>query len=843
MRLKVLFSAIGLILAMILSGLCWAQCPEEPNDLGECDTLHVVPWSETDTCYVVNFPTPDTICINEPGENFPCFLFVHLLVTHDANPLPDDPTTEDSISAFVIPLTFWHQSTGGADSLIFPFGNPVNPNAWNNSIISPYTPMDKSMFRHFVDPHNTSDTTYNRMLQMVEAGQAAWNVFTDVDSLASDGDSGHVFLGLTILDPNSQRWWEGDTTLLATLTFKVSDTMHVGIDSAFWPPASNFTFTRYDAVIYFPRHHLPLTIWVGPPRIVVTSPNGGESWMVGETYDITWISENFTGADVKLEFSADGGYSWMTIIGSTPNDGAYLWTIPDTTSDSCRVRVSDAEDGDPYDISDSNFSITYQPDFTIDAIPDTQWVKQGDSASFEVILTDLYGFTSACTLTVTGLPELATGEFDPAVIIPTDTSTLTIGTDSLTPLGAYPLTITATEMAKQVEHSIQRWLVVVSALNFKPHISVPESVTVYAGFTANFTAVATDADTSDTLTITKEGVGEFPCPPRTTPNVCYFWWTTEDADTLNSPYQVVFAVDDGRDSTDTGIVGINVLPYNIPPSGTEGDANGDGVVDIGDVVFLLNYLFSWGPPPNPPSAGDVNGDCFVGISDIIWLINYIYFHGPGPQIRCLPGDVNYDGNVNLLDIYYFIDYALFNGPPPVSMRSTDVNADCFINVVDLVYEINYLLRGGPPCQPGCVEPKAGPEMAPVTAIAEVGFLDLRYDQKSRIMELPVNANFDVPVAGVALSVTWDPEELSFLEPTLTSRTEGLGLYYNLKPGELIIGMLDIHGAKVITPGTGSIVTLRFIPEDRKKVDLKSIQIEKATFVNTQAQELLLRMAK
>jgi hypothetical protein len=78
---------------------------------------------------------------------------------------------------------------------------------------------------------------------------------------------------------------------------------------------------------------------------------------------------------------------------------------------------------------------------------------------------------------------------------------------------------------------------------------------------------------------------------------------------------------------------------------------------------------------------------------------------------------------------------------------------------------------------------------------------------------------------------------------LTPRTEGLGLYYNLKRGELTIGLVDVSGAHVIQPGTGPIMTLRFVPDDLKKVDLKSIQIERATLVNTQAQELPLRMVK
>lgn len=840
MRLKGFLSGATLILALIVSGVSWAQCPEDTIDLGICDTLYVEPWAYMDTCFIAG---SDTICVNNPGEEFPSFLFVSLFVTHDSNsfywaehvpPL----WIQDSIALFVLPLTFWHDSEADG-KVIFPTSNQ-----FNNSKQDPgHVLFPKSMFRHIEDENG--DTIYNRLALMGGPPEylSAWDVTLDKDTLASVGDSGRVFISLIPQASDCRRWWEGSRVLLATLTFIVSDVMHVYIDSAFWSPGSHLEFSRYDAINYVPRHNLPLTIWLGPPRIEVTSPNGGESWIIGETYDITWISEKFTD-NVTIEYSIDEGGEWDTVIANTENDGLHSWIIPDTPSDSCRVRVSDAADGDPYDISDSNFSITYQPDFTIDAIPDTQWVKQGDTTGFEVILTSLHGFSSPCTLTVEGLPPLTTGEFDPTVIVPTDTSTLTITVDTLTPLGIYPLTITGTEMTKQIEQSIERWLVVVSALNFKPTISVPESVLVYGGYTANFTVVATDPDTSDTLTITKEGVGEFPCPPKISPNVCYFWWTTEEEDTLNSPYQVIFAVDDGRDSTDTGIVWVTVRGYDVPPSGIEGDANGDSIVNIADVVFLINYLFKQDPPPNPPSAGDINGDCFIGVTDIVWLINYLYRGGPPPQIRCLPGDVNYDGNVNLSDVFHFIDYILFNGPLPVSMRSTDVNADCFINVVDLVFLINNLLRGGSPPQPGCVEPKAGPpETAPSSAIAEVGFSELRYDRESRIMELPVYANLTVPVAAVALSVTWDPEELSFLEPILSSRGEGLGLYYNLKPGQLTVGMVDMYGKNMIKPGTGPIMTLRFVPEDRKKVDLKKIQIEKATFVNTQAQELRLKMAE
>jgi hypothetical protein len=65
-----------------------------------------------------------------------------------------------------------------------------------------------------------------------------------------------------------------------------------------------------------------------------------------------------------------------------------------------------------------------------------------------------------------------------------------------------------------------------------------------------------------------------------------------------------------------------------------GDANGDSIVDISDVVWLMNYLFAGGPPPNPMAAGDANGDCVVDVSDVVYLLNYLFVHGPAPQEGC-----------------------------------------------------------------------------------------------------------------------------------------------------------------------------------------------------------------
>ena len=65
-----------------------------------------------------------------------------------------------------------------------------------------------------------------------------------------------------------------------------------------------------------------------------------------------------------------------------------------------------------------------------------------------------------------------------------------------------------------------------------------------------------------------------------------------------------------------------------------GDVNGDGQVDIGDVVFLVNYLYKGGPPPEIPELGDVNGDSVVDLGDVVYLINYLFRDGPVPEKSC-----------------------------------------------------------------------------------------------------------------------------------------------------------------------------------------------------------------
>ena len=227
--------------------------------------------------------------------------------------------------------------------------------------------------------------------------------------------------------------------LLCTTYFTTGSSWNpdVGIilDSSFYPPTNKLEFVPSATG----ASHYPVFLagCLGS-ALEIEEPDSGEVWYAGEANDITWRSVGFSG-NVKLEYSTNSGSSWSTVISSTPDDGSHPWTIPEEPSPNCRVKVSDASDGSPWDRSDYDFSI---PDFTIDATPDLRMVNVGNSTDYDVELGYLYGFGHSVTLSVSGLPGGTTEGFTPNPVTPPATSSvMDINTTGSTPAGHYTLTI------------------------------------------------------------------------------------------------------------------------------------------------------------------------------------------------------------------------------------------------------------------------------------------------------------------------------------------------------------------------------------------------------------------
>ncbi len=99
----------------------------------------------------------------------------------------------------------------------------------------------------------------------------------------------------------------------------------------------------------------------GPPTITVTAPNGGESWAIGASNNITWTSQGVTGnVNIYISRNADAAAPTWTLLfgGNTTNDETEAWTVTGPATAQARIKIVSVADGDVNDQSDANFTIS-----------------------------------------------------------------------------------------------------------------------------------------------------------------------------------------------------------------------------------------------------------------------------------------------------------------------------------------------------------------------------------------------------------------------------------------------------------------------------------------------------
>ena len=153
-------------------------------------------------------------------------------------------------------------------------------------------------------------------------------------------------------------------------------------------------------------------------------------------------------------------------------------------------------------------------------------------------------------------------------------------------------------------------------------------------------------------------------PSRDTANWAKYCYLTRSGTSISAPFvagvaalvwscniyatnvEVRAALEDSADTIDhlnpgyEGLLGagrVNALravrafrPDPPPP----GDANTDWTINVGDVVYLVTYIYKAGPPPDPWCVGDANDDGLVDVGDVVYLVNYLYHQGPPPLDGC-----------------------------------------------------------------------------------------------------------------------------------------------------------------------------------------------------------------
>ena len=246
---------------------------------------------------------------------------------------------------------------------------------WGTSLASPHTAgicaLIKSRFPSYSDT-NTREYLYNNCT--VDLGTSG------KDNIYGYGKIVMPDIAITVNSPNGGETWYVDSTNNITWTssgtsggIKIEYSLNNGAswsdviasmpDTGTYPwvipntPSDN-CLVRVTDTTGSPSDTSNAVFEIShpTPNITVTSPNGGEVWYVDSTYNITWTSFA-TSEGVQIEYSSDNGASWSDVIASMPDTGTCPWTIPNTPSDTCLVRITDTA-GSPSDISDAVFTIT-----------------------------------------------------------------------------------------------------------------------------------------------------------------------------------------------------------------------------------------------------------------------------------------------------------------------------------------------------------------------------------------------------------------------------------------------------------------------------------------------------
>jgi len=103
------------------------------------------------------------------------------------------------------------------------------------------------------------------------------------------------------------------------------------------------------------------------------------------------------------------------------------------------------------------------------------------------------------------------------------------------------------------------------------------------------------------------------------------WNVSSETDVFYSINVSTILTGDENFNNDT----LNILVFTGEPY-VYGDANGDGIINIFDISFIISYLYSDGSAPDPLERADVDNDGVVNIFDISYLISYLYMEGPPP---------------------------------------------------------------------------------------------------------------------------------------------------------------------------------------------------------------------
>ncbi len=169
---------------------------------------------------------------------------------------------------------------------------------------------------------------------------------------------------LTITTPTQDTiWYTGDTDTIKWSSYLVGDSVKIefSVDGGVnWGEIANSApntgeyvwtipaFNSNNAIIRITPLDYPSladisdTFTISEGSITITYPTSTDTVKTPlDSIKWTWTGNT---NNVKIEYSLDKGNTWNYVIITTPNDGLYeSWSVPDTSADSCLIRITSLE--------------------------------------------------------------------------------------------------------------------------------------------------------------------------------------------------------------------------------------------------------------------------------------------------------------------------------------------------------------------------------------------------------------------------------------------------------------------------------------------------------------------
>lgn len=87
----------------------------------------------------------------------------------------------------------------------------------------------------------------------------------------------------------------------------------------------------------------------------------------------------------------------------------------------------------------------------------------------------------------------------------------------------------------------------------------------------------------------------------------------------------------GAPTNDPANPPVTTYSFLVAPSYECGDIDhADDGVTISDLVYLVDWMFTGGPPPPVMEAANVDGSGGIDIADLVYLVDYMFTDGPAP---------------------------------------------------------------------------------------------------------------------------------------------------------------------------------------------------------------------